>query len=588
MTPRLASRVGERGDALDTVAREQGAWCWFAIGLFAVTATIGVALIVGGAKLPTLGPALLLAVALVVAVNRFALFPTELAITAEVAVLLAAVVGLADQSPFVGPWLVAALAGPLDVVHWRQRSFVRMVYNSGNRMAATLAASAAFVCAFDRPSSTIGAVAVAALGASIAFALVEGSVGTVLARLRTEPTWREAVRVEAPMELLTVPLALVGATAGHLATDVGWWSTALVLAPTVFVPELVLAHGRRARALVSHAWPAVTTVVALVALAFVGPLPRGWILGGLVVVALLVGVDGRVDARTSVPRAATAVVAAALVVGGNARVTAAIVVAVTATAAAWTIARTTRWWAPLHAAGAALAVALAVDARPSTSTALAAALVFALLVATPPQVVVWMTPFVCVALSLATEWRALGAWGPLVFALVLFATTAAASTYGAPPWGSRRFAPWVSRHVIAMPRAILVTTTAVATTCAGVALAFTSTRAVLVPCAAAAAAAVATIVSVTVWQWRFAPRARARDVTVSVTAAAVVVLVYPSGASTGQSWSAVVLAVALVACVAVASPLLERVRLAGRRSNPASTAAGADAEGDARPLRDRR
>src|SRR4029077_444799 len=108
-------------------------------------------------------------------VNRFALFPTEHASTAEAAVLLAAVVGFRDDAVFVGPLIVALLVGPLDALHWEQRSFVRMAHNAGNRGLATLAASAAFVvCSDALGSSTLSwcLVVVVAGGAFVAVDLV--------------------------------------------------------------------------------------------------------------------------------------------------------------------------------------------------------------------------------------------------------------------------------------------------------------------------------------------------------------------------------------------------------------------------------
>ena len=186
MTPRPASTRIESPDVHRWSASvdapvDPGRWRWFAVGLFAVGVAIGTALIVSGRPLPQPGPVLVLAVFVVIAVNRFAFFPTELAVTAEAAVLVAAVVAFRHDSALVGPWCVAFLAGPLDLLHWRQRSFVRMAYNAGNRMVATLAAAATFTALLHSGVLHFGGaspgavIAGAALGASLVFALVEGS-----------------------------------------------------------------------------------------------------------------------------------------------------------------------------------------------------------------------------------------------------------------------------------------------------------------------------------------------------------------------------------------------------------------------------
>ena len=184
----------------------------------------------------------MLAVFVVFAVNRFTFFPSEVAVTAEAAVLATAIVAFRHDSAFVGPWCVALLAGPLDLLHWRQRSFVRMAYNAGNRMLATLAGAASFTILLD--SSLLGTGAIrfgaAVLAAVLSYAAVEGAVGVVLVRLHTGASWLGAARIELPLDALSVPLAVVGGAAGYLATEVGWWAATLVLVPTLFVPELAL------------------------------------------------------------------------------------------------------------------------------------------------------------------------------------------------------------------------------------------------------------------------------------------------------------------------------------------------------------
>ncbi len=66
---------------------------WYSVGLCASAVLAGIGAWLAGSPLPPLGPVVLLAVAAALCVNRFALFPTEHAATAEAAVLLAAVVG---------------------------------------------------------------------------------------------------------------------------------------------------------------------------------------------------------------------------------------------------------------------------------------------------------------------------------------------------------------------------------------------------------------------------------------------------------------------------------------------------------------
>ena len=169
---------------------------WFAFGLFAIATAIGVALVVAGLPLPEPVPVLVLAVFLVLAINRCTVFPTELAVSAEAAVLAAAIVAFRHDSAFVGPWCVAFLAGPLDLLHWRQRSFVRMAFNAGNRMVATLAGAASFTVLLHSDLFGTGAIrfGAAVLGAALAYASVDDAIGVVLVRLHTGGSWIGAAR----------------------------------------------------------------------------------------------------------------------------------------------------------------------------------------------------------------------------------------------------------------------------------------------------------------------------------------------------------------------------------------------------------
>ncbi len=251
MNPRLASPPLDTDPDRARAATDTRGWRWFAFALFAGGLGAGVVLVTAGQRVTGAVAFVVLAALLALAVNRYAFFPSELAVTAEVAVLLAAVVGFGIPAvsggsggaggSMLGPWCLALLAGPLDVLHWRQRSYVRMAYNAGNRMAATLLAAVVFSAVLGaNRSPSFATIAVGGLAASVAFAVVEVVVGTVLVRLRTGAAWAAAARVELPMESLTIPLGLVGALAGALGAEVGWWLAPVLLAPAILVPELVL------------------------------------------------------------------------------------------------------------------------------------------------------------------------------------------------------------------------------------------------------------------------------------------------------------------------------------------------------------
>jgi hypothetical protein len=534
--------------------------------LFAAGVTGGALALALGSPVPGLMPVLLLVALVAVAGNRVTLFPSEWSATAETAVLLAAVVGFAGDSPFVGPWVVALTTGPLDVVHWRGRSFSRMAYNSGTRMLAVLLAAGAYGLVDAAPLAP-GPLrfGLAALAASVLYATVEvlDYVGYEHVRSRTRP-WvavRDAVRCDP----LIVPLGMLGAFAGWLAATEGWLAAAAVLVPTFFVPELVLVRARRA-------WPGMRTesairraaavalggcVVTLV-VAFTS-VPDAAVLVCVAACAIVVALDLRVD-RARVPPVLGAVVAGALLVDPDAALAAGVTVAVVATATAALVdGAPAAWWAPGLAAFAACAGAGAFVVVPTRGGALVAALLFQLVVATRPARMVWLAPLVCCAVAFGGAGRVIGGGGgALVWGAALVVVAVAVTAWGAPPWDSRVLARTGPRRRVGCRVSLLLVVVGSATT-GVVAVAVDGDRGLWVATASGLAAAAAAMVAVGVRQWRFVPRRRRRQAGVVLVAALTVVVAYPASARAGSPWSVAVLAAALVAIGGLGWPLAGRI-----------------------------
>jgi hypothetical protein len=536
---------------------------WYSWSVFSVAIIAGGVLVGTGSPLPSVLPVVLLGALVACSLNQLAFFPSEWSATAEAAVLVAAVVGFADSAAFLGPVLVALLCGPLDVVHWRQRAFWRMAYNSGNRMIAALLAAGVFHAAYTggtRIQFVLGAFA-----ASVVFAVVDLAVFVGFEWLRGEQSVRAAVREDLFIDCLTVPLGLFGALAGAVASDVGWWAGALVLAPVPFAPSLVLVRARRGirhvivwRAL-QRALPVVAvSAIVIGSLASLTALPGPAVLVGLVVIALLTGLELRVDARAPVSPMVSALVVAAVVVGGDAAFAGAVVVAVIATATAWVV-RGHVWWAPVLAACAAAASAIVFDARPSRAGALAAAVLFELLAVTRMRLIVWTMPLVCSAIALAYGWDAIGAPGAVVFGAGALAIAATAAAWGAPPWASRVLGRWGARHATGAHRRMVSIAAGLAFGLAVAAVMAKSDRAMLVALAESVGAGVTAMAMVGVRQWRFAPRRRAADAILLLGCSLAILLVYPPVATTGDILPLVILGGALAVSAAVAWPIARRV-----------------------------
>jgi hypothetical protein len=576
-TPRdSADAAPDRAPDGDVATRAR-AYSWTLLGAAGAT---GVALVAAGATMPSLGPVLLLGLLVALCLNQLAFFPNEWSATAEAAVLVAAVVGFAGApgsdpvagAALLGPYAVAISCGPLDTVHWRQRAFWRMAYNSGNRMLAAVLAAVAFAEMRATLGSSALAFAAAALAASLAIALVDLVVFVGFERVRGASSVRSAVRDDLVIDCLTVPLGMIGALAGWIATRAGWWAAPVVLVPAAFAPELVLVRCRRllARPLVTarirrSAPTLVVTACVLAVATLVAPVPDPVPFAALVVVAVLAGLEFRVDARTPVAPLIAVLVAASLVLGvggdgasaGDARLAAAVAVAVVATATATVSARTSgspRWWSPLLAAIAAAIAAGVFDARPSRAGALAAAFAFEVLVLARWSRLVWSAPIVCAAVALACVGDAAGTSGVAWFGAGIAAVAVSASLWGAPPWTSGVLASWAARRPARWSRVALVSACVVALGAATAASVTSAGRPVLVPLAAAAAAAVLAMGAVASRQWRFAPARRRVDAVLVVTAACGVVIGYPSVAFDGNAWSIAVVAVSLAVGLVAAWP----------------------------------
>ena len=528
--------------ALDHVAlsRTPRAVRVYALTLLALALGVTVALLVVGAALPPPGVLLLLAVPLALCMNRFVFFPNEVGVTADAAVIFAAVVGLRADALWLGPLLVALLVGPLDARHWEHRAYLRMAYNSGSTALVTLAGVAVFVPVADALGGSgpalVGAVAVAV----VPYVLVESVLGVVLVVLHGEPTGA-AVRHQLPVNTVAVPLALVGAAVGLAAADLGWWA-ALLLLPVPAVPELLLVEiPRRWRTRPRAVWAGVgLSALAVAVLAVTLPLPRPVPLALLVAFAALLGLESRVDERDPVPTlGALGAVVAVVVVPGTAGFLAAAVAALVTTATAWTVGRARMPWytCPLATAGALAAVGLDALLAPGTRPAHAAVALLAAVTAglaclgltqRRRAIVGWCAPIVAVTAAAAALGEMFGGPGIAVFSALMVVTLVGSAAWGAPVWRSRVLGRASSGSSASARTGLLVTGLALgASGAVGVVCTAGDARGAGMLLAVAATQIDVTLVMHGVRQWRFAPRRRTRDLTVLGSVGLVSIAVYP-------------------------------------------------------------
>jgi hypothetical protein len=548
----------------------------FCVAVFVVAVAVGCALLLAGEPLPPLVPVLLLAVLVALSVNLGALFPSEFSATADVALLFAAVVGFAIDAPLLGPFAVGLMMGPFDWVHWKQRLFYRMAYNSGSQSLCILLAALLFRVASPGTEHVIAVLAVTA-AAAVLWMVGDIALVTLVLVRRGGTSVLAAARHVLMLDGLAVPFALVGAAAGMLAIDTGWWMALVVLAPMPFVPDLVLVRARRMpirRAVAAVRVPLLAAVLAGAGVVAGDADPV--VIVALVVMGVGIGVESRPTAGVLVaPVVATVVLTVAVVVGRDDAALVAVLVALGGVGAAlFTGRRVTGATGTIAlalgatAAVACVAVYLALDHTPGERAVVAAALAgvaFQVLVVAAgsrpcrPALArgAWSLPLVAVSAALAVAWGALGARaGSLLFAVALGGALTAVVWWGAPPWTSRMLARVIAgargRRCALAASAIAACATAV------VAVAATGTgetRTALVMLALAVAESVVAMAAVAVRQWRFVPRRRAFDGAVLVVIGCSLLFGYPVLGLDGRVWSAVVLIVLLVPAVIVAWPL---------------------------------
>ena len=548
---------------------------------FGIALVVLVALLRAGHALPPVPGFLVFVALLALSTNHDVVFPSEYAASADLAVVLAAVVAVrhdtSHDAALVAPLLLGLLTGPLDVVQWRRRAFVRMAWNSGDRALAGLAAAGAFAAVAHVAGESVVATVGAALAAAVAATLVDTALSLVLVTAlgnALRAGWRTVVDID----VLQFPLACAGAAAGFLVAAVGAWAVVPPMLALVLLPELVQARSRVPAILVRDVLLVLEVGVAcLVVAPFVG-VPDARTICLLLAVAVLVGAELVVDTRVGVPAVLGVVVvmAAIGVAGADDGAFVGLLVAAGATAAAWCCTRVGgRGRAPVAVAIAALGGGLvgalvdqiaAIDPA-ALALAVSAVLLFALVVITVAGAadaraegmrMVWAFPLVALGVGAAALTATADGRARVVPCALLGIGALAAAWCGATPWRSRV----LSRRLGA------VAGRGRAAVCVGGALAaFAATGAAfLVDGDVRVAAAVvvlgagdiaAAMALTATRQWRFAPRARARDATLLVVAATLFALA-GVGTAMAEWWSVPAVAVATAITIVIGRDAVAR------------------------------
>jgi len=469
---------------------------------------LGVAAFLGDGS-PWRASLLVLVIPLAFCMNRYVFFPNETGVTADAAVIFAAVVACHNGAQWVGPLMVALLVGPLDATHWRQRAYVRMAYNSGSTTLVTAGAVLAFeACLAAFGSSSVALLAAAGI-ATLPYVVAESLLGVGLVTLLGERL-APAVRQQLPLNAIALPLGLVGALAGVAALGLGWWAAVLLLLPTPLVPELIVVTLRR-----RFAGP---TSVSSTLLMF-----------SAVALALSVAGPGRVVRDFA---GCAAVLCFSLAESPPTR---------------------TAILPPLVVAAVVAPIGAFSTLPPASAILFAtlAGLLYLFASSRQQQRSWWAFPIVGLTTCLGRVWAMTGAAGALLLLLALAGAIILADTWGPPPWSSRLIARLPRTH---HPALLIVLAATLCVASIGTVAMPDGSGAGLALAAATLLEAEVLVVAFAVRAWRFSPRRLARDLATLVLAAAAALV---SLAIAGVIAAAIVMACSCAASV-VALPLAGR------------------------------
>lgn len=510
-------------------------YSWLVAG---VAVAVGVVLVASGESWPPLGLLSLFAGLAWLAVNRYTFFPRGIAVTAESAVILASIAVFRRDAPLLGPWCAAALVGPLDALHWEQRAFSRMAFNAAHQMVAVVGAALVFDAVVPPTGASAAQFAWAAMVACVTFLVLEllACVGALRVWTRTPPV--AGLRDLLVFDWVILPLGVIGALVGVLATVIGWWVLPTALVPIVFLPPLLLAVPR---------W--------VVGSGAVEPWRRGALVAASVV--FVVG-------------APFAVVVAG---DGCAAVTCLLALTIAATAE---LRRGTAFVPPLAGVLLALIVAsagpeLAWSSPLRSVAALGAGLLLAIVAAlsssTPDRrhelaSVGWSVPLIAIAVTLGVAVRRFGLPAAAFAAVAVPLGAALLVAWAAPTWRSAILGRRLARLRPTRHGAALVAIVAVATAMAAGALVVSEERVVAVLMLAAVVAIELTLAlaAAVTRQWRFVPHSRVTSGVLVAATSVVVVAIAPAFATSATAGALIVVSVGGVIAVAVVPRRSKRSR----------------------------
>lgn len=169
----------------------------------------------------------------VVASNRSVAFRDDAVFSADSMLVMASVVAFRPSGALLGPVLVGMCAG-LDIAHFHQRAWKKVLFNCGHYGLGALAAAAVVWAAPESALASTPSLVLMVLAGAVAFSATTTVMLAAVLSLTTDEKFGSVLGALWRMHAQGLPFAVLGGFLGRLYLDVG-----LVIVPLFVTPMLV-------------------------------------------------------------------------------------------------------------------------------------------------------------------------------------------------------------------------------------------------------------------------------------------------------------------------------------------------------------
>jgi 5'-deoxynucleotidase YfbR-like HD superfamily hydrolase len=191
--------------------------------------------------LPAAGSVIVLAALFAFAENASVELPNKSSLSASLMLAMAAIVAFSQDSPFIGPVLVAT-AGSLYFPQLRAKEWAKVSFNLANFALSTLAAAAVHAALPIGASHSVALELLAAVPTALTYSTVNSALLIPAVSMLTQRSVRAVAREMWLGDVQILPFALLGVLLGRLYIDLGAWVVPLFVAPILIARQAFASY----------------------------------------------------------------------------------------------------------------------------------------------------------------------------------------------------------------------------------------------------------------------------------------------------------------------------------------------------------